>query len=65
MDKLQYRAIQQAWKLFDASTALGCSQKQKEFDAIYCAAAWDHYNDVLTHYDIQRFPPLKLYYNAR
>jgi len=56
MDKIKYRTIQRAWQKFDRLTALGCAQSKVPFDPNKMREAWNQYNQVLQHYDIQPFP---------
>ena len=45
--KIHDKEVKDAFQRFDALTALGCSMKKKEFDAVKCGQAWDDYNDLL------------------
>ena len=55
MDKVKYRAIQNAWRNFDRSTALGCAQRNAPFDQERMQLAWNQYNTVLAWYGISPF----------
>jgi hypothetical protein len=54
-DKVTMRQFHETWRWFDRLTALGCAQRDEEYDEGKARAAWKAYQEVFQEQGIE--PP--------
>lgn len=59
IDWSRMQQLQRSWEYFDRTTALGCAQRNQEFDSVKCQDAWQQYNATLMKFDVPTFPELQ------
>ena len=55
-----WKALHDAWKRFDKSTAYGCRQRGIAFDGDQCARLWLAYSDTLVMHGYDPLAPLRI-----